>query len=303
MNMEQMHYIVEVAKTKSISIASTNLFVTQSALSQSISNLEVELGINIFTRSRLGTIPTPEGEKMIKKAVEIVKKVQEMKEEAQNLLDVLKGELRIVSIPVGLTPLIKTVSGFKNDYPQTDFRIMQKSTKEILHDLKEFKADLGLIVTKKDFFKNDKHFNFDPIWEGKIVIGVNKNSPLASKKSINAEELLNHPFVLYEDDHVSEFTKNFTEKFGPLQTLFTSNNSVAIIYALKAGLAVTCGHDFTFINSPVLSKGDLITLEIDNYEQESIEFGWVSWKNKGESSLSKRFMNRFAQEIQYDNLS
>ncbi|WP_438824973.1 helix-turn-helix domain-containing protein [Bacillus sp. JJ722] len=53
-------------KTKSFSIASQNLHVSQSELSQSILNLEKELGVQIFERSRLGAFPTDEGKVVIK---------------------------------------------------------------------------------------------------------------------------------------------------------------------------------------------------------------------------------------------
>ena len=58
MNFEQLEYIKEVIETKSMSIAAENLHVTQSAISQSISLLEKEFGVQLFKRSRNGTIPT-----------------------------------------------------------------------------------------------------------------------------------------------------------------------------------------------------------------------------------------------------
>ncbi|MET1167878.1 LysR family transcriptional regulator, partial [Bacillus velezensis] len=50
MNLEQLEYVVEIAKTKSFSAASEHLHVTQSAISQSVHRLEKELGIILFER-------------------------------------------------------------------------------------------------------------------------------------------------------------------------------------------------------------------------------------------------------------
>ncbi|MEH6942241.1 LysR family transcriptional regulator [Bacillus sp. JJ722] len=302
MNIEQMQYIVEVARTKSLLAASNNLFVTQSALSQSISNLEKELGMKLFTRSRQGTIPTLEGKKIIKKALEIVIKLQEIKEEAQGYTDLQNSELRIASIPVGMISLVKTVSNFKKDYPRTNFRITEKSSKEILLDIRENKVDLGLIATKEDLLQNDKDLRFEPFWEGKMVIGAGKNSPLASQKSIDAQELLKYLFVLYDEDYVHEFKKCFNEKIGPLNTMFTSNNSVAIIRALSEGLTITCGYDFSFFNSPFVKNGDIVSIDIDNFEQSPIKIGWVRSKCTEKSSISKHFVNRFIHEFQMGDL-
>lgn len=67
MNLVQLAYIVEVSKLGSLSEASKKLHVTQSAISQSITNLDRELGIKVFNRSRIGTTSTVIGNEIIKK--------------------------------------------------------------------------------------------------------------------------------------------------------------------------------------------------------------------------------------------
>src|SRR4051812_16809292 len=99
MNFEQLEYIKEVIETKSMSIAAENLHVSQSAISQSISLLEKEFGIQLFKRSRIGTFPTDEGKNIIKKLLEILKKTDELKEEVQSITSSFSGELKIATIP------------------------------------------------------------------------------------------------------------------------------------------------------------------------------------------------------------
>lgn len=92
MNIDQLEYIIEVAKTNFITAASQNKHVTLPAISQSISHLEAELGVKLFTRNRQGTFPTPEGTILIQKASEIVEKVKELKAEAQSYTNTISGE-------------------------------------------------------------------------------------------------------------------------------------------------------------------------------------------------------------------
>lgn len=66
MNLEQLMYVVELSKSKSLSEAAANLHISQSALSQSITSLEKELGLKLFRRARTGTLPTAEGASIIK---------------------------------------------------------------------------------------------------------------------------------------------------------------------------------------------------------------------------------------------
>ncbi|MGG1674325.1 LysR family transcriptional regulator [Neobacillus sp. NRS-1170] len=301
MNIEQLQYIVEVARTKSLSAASENLHVTQSAISQAISNMETELNIKLFSRSRHGTLPTAEGKKIIKKAMEIVIKLQEIKEEAQDQWEIQNSELRIVTIPVGMITLVKTVSSLKKDSVKTNFQLSEKRSKDILKEIKENKADLGLIAINKNI-KIDDELVFEPIWRGKIVVGVGKDSPLAPKKNILPTELVNYPIVLYNEDYVHEFIDHFTEKFGPINKMFTSNNATAVLGALLEGLAITVGYDFSFINNPFVSNGTLVMLEINQFEQDPLLLGWVRSKDNKVSGISKQFINRFNQAFQVGNL-
>jgi DNA-binding transcriptional LysR family regulator len=151
MNLEQMEYIKEVARTQSISLAAQNLHVSQAAISQSISLLEKELGIILFKRSRLGTTPTDEGRKIIKTAMEIVSKVDEIRDEAKSTTVSYTGELKIAAIPsLFMTLLPRTLSMFKNEFPQVKVLITEMGGKEIIEEVNKYKIDLGLIVLNEE---------------------------------------------------------------------------------------------------------------------------------------------------------
>lgn len=65
MKIEQLIQVVEIAKTKSITMAAKNLYMSQSNLSISIRELEKELNKQIFIRSNNGTKITEFGEKLV----------------------------------------------------------------------------------------------------------------------------------------------------------------------------------------------------------------------------------------------
>src|SRR5690625_443661 len=98
MNFEQLKYIVEVAKAGSISGASKKLFITQSAISQSITKMEAELGVEIFNRSRNGDVPTDIGNTIIKKALETLAKMEEIKMVGNTDHKLMKRSIRICMI-------------------------------------------------------------------------------------------------------------------------------------------------------------------------------------------------------------
>lgn len=61
MNIQQCRYVVTIAKAGSFSEAAKQLFVTQVSLSSAIKDLEIELGVRIFLRSKSGVRLTEEG--------------------------------------------------------------------------------------------------------------------------------------------------------------------------------------------------------------------------------------------------
>lgn len=302
MNIEQLENIVEVTKTKSFAVASKNLHITQSAISQSISKLEKELGVKLFTRSRSGTIPTSEGQIIIQKAFEIIKNIEEIRVEAQNQSDNHEGELRIVTIPIVMDSLVKMISSLIKDYPKVKFEISELGSNEIMNKISENKVDLGLIALKKDSFVKEKGICFEPFLEGKIVVGVGKNSPLATRKSITPQEMLEYPYVIYNEVYNREFLEHFSKTVGPVQLMFTTNNVSAILNALIDDIAITVGYDFSFFNAPSVSNGDIVTLEIKNYEQHPIVLGWVKSEKLRNSSFYQYFIDRLIQAFEEVNL-
>lgn len=148
MNLEQCENIVEVAKIGSLTKAAQNRHITLSAMSQSITMLEAELGVTLFIRSRgQKAVPTAEGNTIISKANEVLMKVNELKEEAQIYSDTLSGHLKIATIPGPMHLMVKVISSFKADFPNVKIEIFEKGPKEILDNVLQDEMDIGLMVS------------------------------------------------------------------------------------------------------------------------------------------------------------
>lgn len=78
MTFQQLHYLLEVNRTGSFTVAAKNLFVAQSTVSNAITALENEIGTPIFIRGKKGLYPTPRGEDIIAHAGRIFDSYQFM---------------------------------------------------------------------------------------------------------------------------------------------------------------------------------------------------------------------------------
>ena len=85
MRIEQLEYVLEVARQKSFSMAANHLHVSQQSLSQSIKNLEQELGVELFARTNRGVYQTREGELVVDFSRDMLSRYEQLREQLQDL--------------------------------------------------------------------------------------------------------------------------------------------------------------------------------------------------------------------------
>jgi DNA-binding transcriptional LysR family regulator len=298
MHLEQLECIIEVAKTGSLTNAAQNLHITLSAVSQSISNLEAELNVTLFNRSRHGTVPTAEGEIIIKKAFEIIRKVQELKDQASDFSNTQSGQLHLATIPGPLSLYLDTLIQFKTAYPHIRMEISEKGTQEIIDDIRHNKVDLGLIILFDHLIQKNPRLAFGRLLKGRMVACISRKSPLALLHTITPQELLKQSFVFYNDDYIKWYMEQFQQTYGQANILFTTNNQDAIFRVLQEDNIVTIGLDFSFTKLPQVLNGDLVFMDLDIPNIESVYLGWVRAEETRFTKAETIFIQKLSYELQ-----
>jgi len=297
MHIEKLEYLVEVAKTGSITQAAHNLNVTISALSQSITSLEKEWGVSILKRSRSGAIPTAEGKVIIKKAYELLDKYEELKEVAMGYSNTIKGQLRLATIPGPMFLLEKAVMDFKHKYPQVKLEIVEQGSQDIIDNILNDKSDLGFIILFKDRLIEHTGLTFERLLKVKMVAATSMNSPLAFNKFITPEELRQQTLVLYNDDYVKWFMDDFQKKYGSVDVIYTTNNRELITRACLHYSAVTVGLNYSFITEPLFNPHESVILDFDMPEPSPVYLGIIQRKDTHPNNISKHFLERLKHDI------
>jgi DNA-binding transcriptional LysR family regulator len=298
MNIEQLLYIVEVAKYNSLSIAAQNLHVTQSTISQSITNFEKELGIKILKRSRgHGAVPTDEGRIILKLAYEVQKKLEEIKETANLMNSTEVGDLKISSLPGLMTFLVKAISAFRHDYPHVNLEVTEKSGNAVIEDVRQHKIDFGLITYSSDLSVNMEGIAFEAFIEGKQKVYVSKHSPLAFLGTVTPNDILDQTLVTYKGELMQYFVQDFFKRYKPLKILFTSNNMAGVLQAINENLAITFAPDFVMKNYPSVINGDIIPVDMVNHSTVNISLGLVRSENKHLSTFANKYIHFLKSEI------
>lgn len=299
LNIDQLQYMIEVAKYGSLSVAAKNLHVTQSTISQSISNLEKELGIKIFNRSRgHGAITTHEGEIILKLAYEAQKKLSEIKETADKFNSTEVGNLIVSSTPGLVTFLLKAITDFKTEFPHVHVEINEKRGNEIIDDVRLQKTDIALIPILNNLHMNLEGIIFKPLFHGKIKIYVSKHSPLAAFESVSPNDILDQTLVSYNGEYLMNFIQDFFKQHKPMKVLFTSNNVEALLQAITDDLAITFAPDFVMNNFSAIQNGDIVPIELINHDKLGVSLGLMYPKDK----ILSAFANKYIDFLHFETL-
>ncbi|MEC2056078.1 LysR family transcriptional regulator [Peribacillus psychrosaccharolyticus] len=267
MNFEQLQYVKVVVECKSITIAAQQLFVTQSAISQSITSLEKELNVVLFHRSRHGTIPTEDGLWLLPKLMEVFQKTQEITLEIESRTSQFAGEVKIATIPsLFMTLLPETLATFKKDYPLVNYQILELENNKVIEAVQQKKADIGFIALTHDLSHFDTSIYFQHLQvTSQYYLLVSASSRFALHEEITLEEVLEEPFILYGEHFYPNLIRNFSTKSNEQTILFQSYNSEVIKKSVMAGLGVSILTNLMIEEDPYILDGRMKAIKLIGY--------------------------------------
>lgn len=292
MRIDQFIYLVEIAKFGSISLAAENLHISQPTISQAINALEEELGKKLFYRSRLGTKPTEEGKIIIKKAREILNKIEEIRDEANHNSKLLTGTLSIAAVPsFCLSLLPKVLVEYKEKYPGVSITIFEGGTPEIEKNVLSGKIDLGFTATSvQSSYDSHKELDFNYLSKARVIACVGQKSSLSAFKSISFEEIIKHPFVTYKPEYkLYQRVIKEASKYGEPNILFQSGNTTAGKQIIAEGIGVGFCSDMIIPYDPYFVSKKLVPIPILDADI-NLYYGWIKLKNRNLIRTGKEFV-------------
>ncbi|MCL1918083.1 MAG: LysR family transcriptional regulator [Peptococcaceae bacterium] len=145
-NFELYKYFCEAAKAGNVTKAAEKLFLSQSAVSQAIMQLEDRLGCQLFNRNKRGVQMTPEGEVLfsyISNAMTLMENAQEKLSKMKNLRD---GEIKIGASDTTCSLfLLPVLDEFSAKYPEIHISVINRTTQELLKLLKNGTVDISFV--------------------------------------------------------------------------------------------------------------------------------------------------------------
>ncbi|MDD7220041.1 MAG: LysR family transcriptional regulator [Clostridia bacterium] len=286
-NLELYKVFYYVATTLSFSEASRQLFISQSAVSQSVKALEQKLNHTLFIRSTKKVLLTPEGELLLSH----VKPAMKMLEDGESLVtggNLLTGQLRIgASDTICRYFLIDYFRRFHQNYPDVRIKVTNSTSVGCVDLLKNGQVDL--IICNYPNSRLDKQFHMKIIKDFQDIFVANPAYFHIQNTPLNLDDLLEYPILmLSQESTTSEYLKQFFARHNMklLPEAELSSNDLLTDLA-RIGLGITCVPDYMLKNMDSLVR---IPLKEDLPKRHLV---LVQNQNLPVSQTSERFVEMF----------
>ena len=296
MNFIQLHHMKTIHETGSITKAAQILHITQSALSQSISNLEAELNIQLFKRQKSGTTLTDQGHQIFPIIMDLIDQEALLYDKIQSLNAEMEGSLSIATIHTLFMTIVPGVlSTFKKDNPNIDVQIIEAENNEIKQLVSRGEVDIGLytILNEDDLDVTDAQYT--PLFSSAFTAIVPKDSKLAYLKNLSLEDIKAFPFILYDRNFYKKNIQKFEAANGPINLLFSTDNVGVLFNSVAEGLGISILSDLMVQNTPFYQRNMIKTVPIGAPFNQMIEFGVLHMKQSDKEKLIGEFKNYLAE--------
>lgn len=210
MTLQQLHYVITIAEIGSFNKASEVLYIAQPSLTGAVQELEKELGIVIFNRTRKGVTLTNDG-------LEFINPARQLYQQYEIILDkygkggTLKKKFGISTqhYSFAVKSFVEMVKKFNT--AEYEFAIRETKTREVIEDVSSSKSEIGILYLS-DFNRNiitkllrTNNLEFHKLIECKPYVYLWKEHPLCRFRTIRFDQLTDYPCLSFEQGDNGSF--------------------------------------------------------------------------------------------------
>ncbi len=191
-DLTSLDLFITVAQERNLTRAAGIKHLAVSAVSKRISELEAQIGSPLLIRNARGVELTPAGQSLLFYARQLKQTMAQLDNELSEFAAGVKGHIRIHAITSALSQFLpQDVAGFAERYPQIKFDIEERVGSAVIRAVADGRADLGIIASHTPA----QGLETLPYRHDELTLVVPGNHPLASLKSVQFNELIEHEFV------------------------------------------------------------------------------------------------------------
>ena len=260
MNLELRHLklVLAIHEASSVTAASEQLNVTQSALSHQLKEIEGRLQTPLFLRVRKKMILTPAGEAVLRAARPVLQQVQAAEEEIRQLNGDHAGTITIstqcYTCYHWLPPML---SRFQKRYPDVNVNIDVDATRSTVAALLEGRIDVGILNRVPE----DQSLDLTPLFEDELLLVTSDRHPLAKSAWVRPSQIASEHLILHTGPNENMFNQTVLVPAGVTPARYSQVNlTEAIVEMVRAGLGISVMADWAI--APYERHGGLTTIPV-----------------------------------------
>ncbi|RXZ44947.1 LysR family transcriptional regulator [Crenobacter cavernae] len=187
---EALHAFVEAATLGSFSAAARKLGKSQSTVSESIANLEIDLCVTLFDRQQRPPALTDAGRQLLPRAEDILAAHDRLSRNAGQLLDGMEARLTLVVSDTALQsiPYETLLAELDARYPDLELECMVAEHDDVIDLVEQGRAQLGLVGALPDYPADIGRATLATPAEISLYVG--RAHPLAGRADLDRDDLL-----------------------------------------------------------------------------------------------------------------
>src|SRR3977135_2783245 len=258
MDLSQLEVFLTVAHTRSVSGAAKKLFRTQSAVSQTIRKLELEIGEPLFDRSSRDGVLTNAGRVLQEDAEKLLNLRQDAQAALVEMRELQKGKLAIAANEFTALYLLPVLGEFRRLHPTIKITVRRSLGSHIPDDVLKHNVELGVL----SFDPQEPQLRSAVVYLDELVFVVPPGHPLASAGEVSVKQLGAESFVA----HIvaSPYRDKVIEAFRQHKTSLHMDVELPTLQAIK--LFVSMGNGVALVpaisGENEISRGELIRVPV-----------------------------------------
>lgn len=291
MTLQQLKYATGLARYASFNEAASRLFISQPSLSNAIGDLENEIGILIFARTRKGISVTPEGAEFLGYARQVLEQSELIESRYCNA----KPPKRLFSVSTqhyafAVNAFAETLKALAFDEYECTLR--ETKTHEIIEDVKNLRSEIGILYLNESNSRflsklfRDGRLLFTPILKAKPHVFISARHPLAVKRKVRLSDLEDYPFLSFEQGEYNSFhfSEEILSALSRKKTIKVSDR--ATLFNLLIGLE---GYTIsTGILTTDLNGNNIVPVPLDI--EDIITVGYITHRSLKRTFAGEKFL-------------
>ncbi|KNC91955.1 DNA-binding transcriptional regulator YeiE [Trabulsiella odontotermitis] len=232
--LRQLDVFAEVLKSGSTTQASQMLALSQSAVSAALTDLEGQLGVQLFDRVGKRLVVNEHGRLLYPRALALLEQATEI----EQLFREDNGAIRVAaSSTIGNYILPEVIARYRRDFPDLPLELSVGNSQDVINAVADFRVDIGLIEGPC----HAAEIVAEPWLEDELVVFAAPDSPLLEGK-VTLARLASAPWILREKGSGTRELVDYLllSHLPEFHLGMELGNSEAIKHAVRHGLGISC---------------------------------------------------------------